>query len=95
VEKVKGPEDKVFALDADPNPFNPEVRLTAMVPANSPTQSFTLKVYNVAGREVTDLTARVKSSRVVWNAARMPSGIYVVKFVSGPRTAFKRITLMK
>jgi hypothetical protein len=95
VEKDKGPEDEVFALDADPNPFNPEVRLTIVVPANSATQSFTLKVYNVAGREVADLTARVKSSRVVWNAAGMPSGVYIVKLVCSTRTAFRQITLMK
>jgi hypothetical protein len=95
VEKAQGPEDEAFALNANPNPFNPEVKLTAVIPANSGARSFTLKVYNVAGREVADLTARVKSGQVVWNAAHMPSGIYVVKFVCGPRTAFRQVTLLK
>jgi len=59
-----------------PNPFNPSTTIRFSLPQRS---RVTLKVFDPVGREVATLVDGVKDAgehSVVWNAARVPSGVY-------------------
>jgi hypothetical protein len=79
-------------LTASPNPFNPSVTLSVRVPRQ---RNFTLTVYDCGGKRVADLSLGVKNGRVVWNAARFASGVYVVRLTAGNKTVSRIITLLK
>jgi len=57
-------------ITAAPNPFNPVVRITL---TGAPSRGAALKVYDLSGRLVADLTG--KSG---WNASGNASGTYVI-----------------
>jgi hypothetical protein len=63
------------ALSAAPNPFNPEVSITL---TGSLARGATLKVYDLSGRLVADLSGKIRDNRAVWNAAGHASGMYLV-----------------
>ena len=37
-----------------------------------------LKVYNISGKMVADLTEKIQNGKVIWNAGKTPSGIYII-----------------
>lgn len=72
-----------FTLDQNyPNPFNPVTKISFTLPEN---MFVTLKVYDIAGREVASLINEALSSgkqTVQFNAAGLSSGIYFYKIVA-------------
>ena len=86
-----------FALTQNyPNPFNPSTSIRFELAKSGPV---TLKVYNTLGQLVTTLidakpyTAGRYS--VSWNAAGLPSGVYLYKLEAGGVVQTQRMTLLR
>jgi hypothetical protein len=57
-----------------------------------------LKIYNVLGKEVTELVNETKDKgmyEVTFNANNLPSGMYYYKIQSGEFTDVKKMLLLK
>ncbi|MFH0918729.1 MAG: T9SS type A sorting domain-containing protein [Fibrobacterota bacterium] len=80
-------------LKAVPNPFNPST--TLQIDSRIKKGGASLKIFSASGKLVADLSAGVGNSRVVWNAANQPSGVYIVTLKSDHFNYSQRITLMK
>jgi photosystem II stability/assembly factor-like uncharacterized protein len=78
-----------------PNPFNPVTAITLELPAAAPV---TLKVYDLAGREVATLldgTLSAGRHRVDWDAGRLASGVYLARLIVGSETRVRKMVLLK
>jgi hypothetical protein len=78
-----------------PNPFNPSTNIAFYLPEERPVR---VGVYNIVGQQVALLmeeTAPAGEHTLVWNAADMPSGIYIVQLETGSRIMTRKITLIK
>jgi len=78
-----------------PNPFNPTTEITFRVGTDGYTS---LRVYDILGREVAILTNEKKPSgsyQVQWNAANMPSGVYLYQLETEKYTETKKLILLK
>jgi hypothetical protein len=78
-----------------PNPFNPVTTITFRISTMS---YITLKIFDVIGREVTTLLDETREPgmyEVTWNAAHMPSGVYLCQMKVGNSTQTKKFVLMK
>jgi hypothetical protein len=86
-----------YALDQNyPNPFNPSTKIAFnLIEAGG----VTLKIYNPIGREVATVLNRPLSEgrhEVVFNAANLPSGIYIYRLTAGNNFASqKKMILIK
>jgi ubiquitin-large subunit ribosomal protein L40e len=88
------PEGLVL-LSGYPNPFNPETTLRYQLSQDS---HILLSIFNLSGQEVAQLVdgqAQAGVHSVQWNAAHMPSGIYLARLSAGPNTTIQRISLVK
>jgi len=78
-----------------PNPFNPSTEIKY----NLPEKSFvTLKIYDVLGREVTELVNEEKSAgsyTVIWDASNFSSGSYLYTVIAGEFSQSKKMILIK
>jgi len=57
-----------------------------------------LTIYDLAGREVSTLVAAPQSAgrhNVDWNAANMPSGIYLARLNAGSLSQTQKLVLLK
>jgi predicted lipoprotein with Yx(FWY)xxD motif len=85
-----------FALFQNyPNPFNPTTNISYQLPV---TGNVTLKIYDMLGREVAILVNEVKEPgayELKWNAANVPSGIYLYKLSAGNYTQTRKLVLLK
>jgi protocatechuate 3,4-dioxygenase beta subunit len=78
-----------------PNPFNPSTTLRFDLPDHA---RVTLRVYDLLGREVATLlrgTVDAGSHTVAFDAAGLPSGLYLARLESGGVVQTRRMTLMK
>lgn len=78
-----------------PNPFNPITTINFSIPKSS---FVSLKIYDVLGREVTDLVDEIKSAgnyEVTFNANELSSGIYYYILKAGNFMETKKMTLVK
>jgi hypothetical protein len=78
-----------------PNPFNPT---TTIIYQLAKAGFVTLTIYDVLGREVVTLVNEVKSAgtyTAVWNADRMPSGMYFSQLNSNGEQQIRKMILMK
>ena len=86
----------VYALAQNyPNPFNPVTRIGFALPEP---QDVRLEVFDILGRRVAVLVDdRMAPGRheVVWDAASMPSGMYLYRMVAGTFVETRRLTLLK
>jgi hypothetical protein len=83
-----------------PNPFNPTTKIEYTIPnaGTSFMKSIQLKVYDILGREIETLVNEKKSAgtySVSWNAAGLPSGIYIYRLVSNGEVITKIMNLVK
>jgi len=82
-----------------PNPFNPMVRITVSGGWKTDEQrrKMALKIYNVSGKLVMDLSAQPASlsSGISWNAAAFPSGIYIVRLIREDDILERTIMLLR
>jgi hypothetical protein len=68
-----------FLLPPYPNPFNSTTIIAFDLPRTSPVS---IRVYDLSGRSIATLVdgyMKVGQHTTVWNAARIPSGLYTVK----------------
>jgi len=78
-----------------PNPFNPATTIHFSLPA---AQRITLRVYNMLGEEVATLIDGALPAglhKAQWNAAGMPSGLYLYRLATENHAAVKRMMLLK
>jgi hypothetical protein len=85
-----------FALDQNyPNPFNPATMIRFSLPTAS---VVTLNVYNTLGEKVTTLLNGAMESgyhQVSFDAANLPSGLYLYEIKAGEFSSIKKMILMK
>jgi len=78
-----------------PNPFNPTTTISFTVSEHS---FITLKVYDILGNEVAVLINEEKPAgyySVEFNAADLPSGIYIYRLTSGNYSSAKKLILLR
>ena len=78
-----------------PNPFNPTTKIKYTIPN---TGIFTLKVYDVLGKEIATLVNEEKLAgnyEVEFNAANLTSGIYFYQLKAGSFVETKKMVLIK
>jgi len=85
-----------FTLEQNyPNPFNPSTKINWQSPISS---WQVLKVFDVLGNEVATLVNEFKpagSYEVEFNAANLPSGVYLYKLQAGSFVETKKLMLLK
>jgi len=90
------PTASEFRLDSNyPNPFNATTRINFHLP--SATQ-VTMVIYDVVGREVARPVNGPYSAgdhEIAWNAAGLPSGVYIYRLESGAQSMTRQMTLLK
>ncbi|MFH0921063.1 MAG: sialate O-acetylesterase [Fibrobacterota bacterium] len=89
----------VIRLSVSPNPANPRFRIfTSGLSATAAIFSkLRLDVIDAAGRRVADMALSPAELRcgVVWDAGRLPSGVYIVRLTIGNRKYETRAVLLK
>lgn len=78
-----------------PNPFNPYTTISFYLPVRS---MVTVRIYDLLGREVATLLDEEKPAGInnaVWNAAHMPSGVYLYKLQTKSFIETKKMILLK
>jgi len=87
---------EIFKLSQNyPNPFNPITTISYQIPENSPV---TLKIYNLAGREIATLINENQSVgiyTVEWNAEGLPSGMYIYQLKAGSFSQTRKLIQQK
>jgi len=85
-----------FALSQNyPNPFNPSTTIGYSLPKAA---RVSLRVFNTLGQEVASLMNGEKEAgtyQVTWNAAGMPSGVYIYRLQAGGFVESKKLTLLR
>jgi hypothetical protein len=92
-----------FSLEQNyPNPFNPSTKIKYSIPSFALSgvedSRVILKVFGVLGNEVATLVDEEKpigTYEINWNAANLPSGVYVYKLQSGSFVETKKMILLK
>ena len=78
-----------------PNPFNPSTKIDFSITSAS---SVKITIYDVVGREVVSLVDEympVGNYTVTWEAAGLPSGIYIYKMAVNDYSSTKKMILLK
>ncbi|GBE28268.1 hypothetical protein BMS3Bbin03_02207 [bacterium BMS3Bbin03] len=78
-----------------PNPFNPVTQISFALPVGGHAE---LTVFNLMGQKVAELVnerLNAGAYKALWNAANMPSGIYIYQLIIGAHRFTKKMTLMK
>ena len=85
-----------FALSgAYPNPFNPSTTIAYTLPAAGEVR---LEVFDIAGRSVAVLARGVQNAgahALTWNAAGLPSGVYLCRLQASGLAATQKVLLLK
>jgi hypothetical protein len=74
-----------------PNPFNPAARIPYDL---GPGRAGEMKIYDIRGKMVFERAIQ-GTGTVPWDAAGMPSGVYVLKAVSGGRKYSRKLVLQR
>ncbi len=99
----QSPGTSVFSVDCLPNPFNPAVKITITnyeLPASLAKRGERMtnpevKIFNVQGKLVEDLTYQIRNYSVVWDAKHFTSGVYFIKVRAGKGLCVKKVTLLR
>lgn len=95
VEDINSQPDNDIFFQNYPNPFNPTTRISFTIPEKS---QIKLKVFDVLGREVTNLADGVYEAgkyEVIFDASKLPSGIYFYNLTTGTNSTTKKMMLIK
>ena len=95
-----------FVLEAAyPNPFNPKTVISMSVFAkaspdkqNTVSSNIDLSIYNTNGEKVATLFSGEKTAgnyKVTWNAANMPSGVYILRMSVGNTRQVQKLMLIR
>ena len=82
-------------FNAYPNPFNPTTTIEFSIPQK---EFVTVKVYNIAGHEITTLINDELSTgnhSIKWDGSHQPSGVYFVQIESSGFVQTKKMVLLK
>jgi flagellar hook assembly protein FlgD len=87
---------KIFELSQNyPNPFNPTTTIKYALPKN---EFVTIKIYDIAGREIMQLVNEYKQAgyhSVNFNGGNMASGVYFYRIQAGEFKSVKRMLMIK
>lgn len=78
-----------------PNPFNPSTKINYSIPKTS---YVILKIYDVLGGEIIKLVNEYKPAgkyEVNWNAANLPSGVYIYTLQANEFSSSQKMLLLK
>mgnify|MGYP000856635815 FL=1 len=78
-----------------PNPFNPSTNIVYSV---SKKGFVSMKIFDIAGREVSTLVNDVREPgkySLMYDASALPSGVYFCKFTAGAYSSMKKLMLVK
>lgn len=79
-----------------PNPFNPSTQIFFALPS---AQKVTLKVFDLAGKEVATLLQNEQKAagthELTFDAKNLPSGVYLYKLKAGKYTGTKKMILLR
>ena len=78
-----------------PNPFNPSTKITYSIPERS---NVSLKVFDILGSEVLELLKgeiEAGTYDITFNAANLPSGVYLYRIQAGDFVQTKKMMLIK
>ncbi|NUO82493.1 T9SS type A sorting domain-containing protein, partial [candidate division KSB1 bacterium] len=78
-----------------PNPFNPTTLITFHLPTSA---LATLKVFDLAGREVATLVHGKMSAgehQVYFDASALAAGVYLYRLEAGEQVATRKLVLLK
>ncbi len=96
IEDIQSGVVKEFALRQNfPNPFNPTTKIKYEIKNNS---QVNLTVYDLTGKEVATLVNSFQSAgihEVNFDAANLPSGIYIYKLNAGSFSEMRKMALVK
>lgn len=96
IEDISGNMPNNFNLKQNyPNPFNPTTSISFVVRQNG---KVNLSVYNSLGQKVATLADgyfKAGEYKVQWNAASMPSGVYLYRLTTDNYSETKKMVLMK
>jgi hypothetical protein len=96
VEEIHDAIPSAYTLHQNyPNPFNPTTRIRFSLPESN---HVSLRVYNLLGQEVAVLLDEFKPTgtyEVTFDAASLPTGMYLYSLTAGSHTAIKAMTLVK
>lgn len=85
-----------FALSQNyPNPFNPSTKIVFELPQ---TTDVTLNIYSINGEKIATLINNVMPAgqhNITFDAAQLPSGVYIYKIDAGQFSSAKKMVLMK
>lgn len=89
------PPKKFELFQNYPNPFNPATNIRFRI---SNAGLVTLKVYDIAGREVSTIVAEnlpAGNHEYKWNASQFANGVYLYKIIAGSFQEVKKMVLLK
>ncbi|KAA0242325.1 MAG: T9SS C-terminal target domain-containing protein [Chlorobiota bacterium] len=96
VKPSAGDKPSDYSLNQNyPNPFNPTTTISYSIKSAG---DVTLKVYDMLGTEVANLVNERQEAgnySIEFNAAELPSGIYVYRLASGNFMETKKLVLLK
>ena len=96
VKPSAGDKPSDYSLNQNyPNPFNPTTTISYSIKSAG---DVTLKVYDMLGTEVAYLVNERQEAgnySIEFNAAELPSGIYVYRLASGNFMETKKLVLLK
>ncbi|MBL8025226.1 MAG: T9SS type A sorting domain-containing protein, partial [Fibrobacteres bacterium] len=76
-----------------PNPFNPSAFIR--LPAGLKRGYFTLKVFDVKGKMVRDLTNRVVNDCALFDGTGLATGTYVLRLAGTGKSKFVKLELIR
>ncbi|WP_421775058.1 family 10 glycosylhydrolase [Gracilimonas sp.] len=94
-EQVEETPERISLSQNYPNPFNPTTRITFDLPNSGFTS---LKVYDMLGRQVTELISRNMTAgehTIDFDASELSSGIYIYQLNMGDVSLTRKMTLIK
>jgi len=95
VEQISGLPNDFKLTQNYPNPFNPSTTISFSLPSS---QIVKIKVYNLLGEQVADLSNQIYSAglnEVNFNANELASGVYIVSLEANAIRLSQKIALMK
>jgi len=81
------------SIHSSPNPFNAATKIRV----NTPSDKAALKIFDISGRQVEDLSNRIKKGENVisWTPEKLPSGIYFIRVDCENGSATEPVILLK
>lgn len=96
VEEIPGVLPKTYSLAQNfPNPFNPATRIRYTIPEAG---NVSLKIFNIIGQEVANLVNQEQTAGnyvALFDASKLPSGVYFYRLEAGSFRQVKKMVLMK